>query len=400
MSQRIRIRHPLYKTPNTLFTFPASDGPDRDHAHYATIWLACSIFTNNRQDHWLSTSPGGEPRASPDVNGLLPANDYFLHVHNISDDPKMSRVFPIVPNFRSWRYPHDSLPPLWHKASQTDDSFARQTNFSIESIAIEHCRITKRQLEVDNSHILPVSEKLWFTNNEMEEYGDLRGRSGEIIADSLANLLRLRCDAHRLWDKLNFSIVSREDRSTESGAAWFTQAISDGEELHKHWHNQRLEPLARRPAQYLLARFAWDIFPKLHSFLQAGRGRLLVFSGLDGTVETRQCTEAECRKFTSGQGRNRSASPTKRARSEVSSSAGEVETWQLGDVLEASNTSSFASSHKCSSDGADSAVAGMHKIDNDRKRRKYGAKANDESDWDRYACGLENEDRGRKRIRI
>ena len=89
---------------------------------------------------------------------------------------------------------------------------------------------------------------------------------------------------------------------------------------------------------------------------------------------------------------------TKRVRSEVSSSAGEGETWHLGDGLEVSNTSSFASSHKSSSDGADSAVAGMHKIDNeDRKRRKYGVKANDESDWDRYACGLENADRGRKR---
>ena len=198
MSQRVRIRHPAYKTPNTLFTFPAGDSRDRDHAHYATIWIACSIFTNNRQDHWLSTSPTGELRASPDVNGLLPAKDCFLHIPSISDDLGMSRIFPIVPNFRAWRYPHGSLPPPWHKASQTDKNFARQTNFSIESIAIEHSRITKRQLEVDNAHILPVSEKLWFTNNEMEEYGDLRGRSRETIADSLTNLLRLRCDAHRL----------------------------------------------------------------------------------------------------------------------------------------------------------------------------------------------------------
>ena len=122
--------------------------------------------------------------------------------------------------------------------------------------------------------------------------------------------------------------------------------------------------------------------------------------GLDGTVETRQCTKAECQKFTLGQGRNRSASPTKRARSEVSSFAIEVETWQLGEGLEASDTASFASSYRWSSDGADSAVAGMPKINNgDRKRRTYGAKSSDESDWDRYVCGIEHKDRGRKRLR-
>ena len=42
----------------------------------------------------------------------------------------------------------------------------------------------------------------------------------------------------------------------------------------------------------------------------------------------------------------------------------------------------------------------MHKIDNeDRKRCAYGAKANDESDWDRDTYDLEYEERGRKRVR-
>ena len=119
MIQRIRVRHPGYKSPNTLFTFPASDGAHRDHAHYATIWIACSIFTNNRQDHWLSSSPSGEPKLSADANGFISAGEYFLHVPG--DDTDTPSLFPIVPSFRTWRYPHGSLPPLWAEASQSDD---------------------------------------------------------------------------------------------------------------------------------------------------------------------------------------------------------------------------------------------------------------------------------------
>ncbi|KAF2207523.1 hypothetical protein CERZMDRAFT_102416 [Cercospora zeae-maydis SCOH1-5] len=282
--QRVRVRHPGYNHPNILFMFPASDGAHRDHAHYATIWMACSIFIDNRQDHWLSSSTSGEPRMSANADGLIHSGDYFLHVPH--SDTDTSRLFPIVPNFRAWRYPHSSsLLPLWTEASHNDEVAARHTGCSTESIAVERCRITNRKLEVDNAHIIPVSEKLWFTNNEMGVYGDLYGRSGEIIADSFANLLRLRCDAHRLWDKLNFSIVPRNDHPAENRAAWFTQALGDDEELHQYWHRQKLNSLAGRPPQYLLARFAWDIFPKLHEFLQAGQERQLTVWTLDVQVQ-------------------------------------------------------------------------------------------------------------------
>lgn len=108
--QRIRVRPPGYKTPNTLFTFPASDGTHRDHAHYATIWIACSIFINKRRDHWLSSSTSGEPKLSADANGLVHAGDYFLHVP--SNDTDMSMLLPIVAKFRAWRYPYSNLLPL------------------------------------------------------------------------------------------------------------------------------------------------------------------------------------------------------------------------------------------------------------------------------------------------
>lgn len=383
ISQRIRVRHPGYKAQNTLFTFPASDGKHRGYAHYATVWVACFIFTNGEDDLWLSTSLEEEPRISGDTNGLIPAGDYYLHVPR--NDPQLTDTVPIVPNFRAWRFPHGSLPALWLQASQNAELLAQQTNFSLETIAIEHCRITNRQLEVDNAHIIPVSEKLWFTSNGMEEYGDLSGRSGEVIAVTLSNRIRLRCDAHRLWDKLNFSIVPREGDAPNDGAAWVTQAMSDGEELHEHWHGQRLQSLAGRPPQYLLARFAWDIFPKLHAFLQAGQKRRLIVCGADGIIETRKYGEKDCRQFTVGQGRGRSASPTKRARSEASGCAEDLEPIQRREDPIMFSSSLLGFGRRPCPDSADSAVAGIHKpansvFENDEVKSVF---VKCESEWSR-----------------
>jgi len=95
------------------------------------------------------------------------------------------------------------------------------------------------------------------------------------------------------------------------------QVLDDGEELHQYWHGIELQSLAGRPAQYLFARFAWDIFPRLHTFLRAGRERALLVCRLDGTIEDRKFVGPECWLFTESQGRNRSASPTKRSRSQA-----------------------------------------------------------------------------------
>ncbi|KAK6432776.1 hypothetical protein LTR95_011051, partial [Oleoguttula sp. CCFEE 5521] len=91
----------------------------------------------------------------------------------------------------------------------------------------------------------------------MEKYAYLQGRSGETVADGLSNKIRLRCDGHRLWDKLHFTVVAREGNGSDDAVAWYMQAIADGQELHDDWHGKRLQTLAGRPPEYLFARFAW-----------------------------------------------------------------------------------------------------------------------------------------------
>jgi hypothetical protein len=121
--------------------------------------------------------------------------------------------------------------------------------------------------------------------------------------------------------------------------------------LHQYWHGIELQSLAGRPAQYLFARFAWDIFPRLHTFLRARRERAPLVYRLDGTIEDRKYVCPECWLFTESQGRNRSASPTKRSRSQAN----------INDLerQQGFEEHSLSSSDRSTSDGADYAMRGV-----------------------------------------
>ncbi|KAK3670762.1 hypothetical protein LTR78_009334 [Recurvomyces mirabilis] len=408
MSQRVCIRHPGYNAPNTLFTLPASDGLDRDRAHYATVQAVSSIITNGAANAWLSKSSlANDDAVTPDLDGLIASGVYFLHVSQ--DDWSNKEPYPLVPNFRAWRFPHGALPPLWYQAARNDRRPSRTSEPVSSFVAGESCRITKKFLACDHAHIVPASEKLWFTSNEMGQYGQLSGRTGEAAADTSANMMRLRIDAHRLWDSHHFSIIAREDKAA-ADAVWFTQMIYEGEELYQDWHLRKLQPLAGRSPEYLYARFAWNIFPQLQEFLQAGQQRWLTVRGLNGRTETRAYNPTECREFTVGQGRGRSASPTKRARSETS---GNNDLGASDDLDEHESLRKLYDADATpTTPSFDSAIADMH----DECRCKRGSscgyddtfappppKPFQDQEWPRYLCGDYSDpeqDRGRKRQRV
>lgn len=229
----------------------------------------------------------------------------------------------------------------------------------------------------------------------MEEYADISGRSGEVIADTMSNRMRLRCDAHRLWDKLKFSIVPCDSNDANLGPMWITQATSDGDELHQYWHGQKLQPLAMRPPQFLFARFAWDIFPKLHAFLQAGQKRHLVICGADGVTECRYYDESESRELTVGQGRNRSASPKKRSRSSAGDHVEDLPSIQAreNDTSTYVHPAPFAAWY-------DPDIALLLADADSRDCTEEVLTCNDS--WHRHLRGEDviNEVRGRKRVRV
>jgi hypothetical protein len=304
-AQRITIKHPGYGGNNTILVLPACDGAGASgKAHYATIYSACVIIANNHKDGWLSLSRSGQPPVSADSEGLISAGVYFFHVN---PGPNLE-PYPIVPNFRAWTFPHEDLPSLWHESAQSAVAIEPRT-------ATETCRLTKKRLACENAHIIPSAEKSWFADNEMDRYGELGGRTGQDVADSPANSIRLRRDVHLLWDSLFFSIVPKESQNGETAdIRWCAHGMVQDEELHADYHNRPTESLAGRSVEYLYARFAWDIFPKVIGFLQSTQPRRLAVRQADGEVEVRIFSTQECKDFTRNQGRGRSASPTRRSR--------------------------------------------------------------------------------------
>jgi hypothetical protein len=95
---------------------------------------------------------------------------------------------------------------------------------------------------------------------------------------------------------------------------WCAHSMVQDEELYEDYHNRSTESLTGRAVEYFYARFAWDLFPKVIGFLQSTQPRRLAVRQPDGVMEVRSFSTQECQDFTRGQGRGRSASPTKRSR--------------------------------------------------------------------------------------
>ncbi|KAK3046438.1 hypothetical protein LTR09_012077 [Extremus antarcticus] len=311
---RITIKHPGYGGNNTLLALPACDGISKSHAHYATVHAACSIIAYSSADGWLSPSRNGEPRTEPDTEGLVPAGVYFFHVTTEDGEP-----FAVFPNFRVWPFRYGKGFVLWRQAAYEATALVSPA----APRTTETCRITNKSLACETSHIVPTSEKSWFADNEMDQYGELGGRTGQDVADCASNLLRLRRDVHYLWDNYYFSIVPKCTPESGDKGTWHTHSMSQDQEVYEDFHNKPTEPLAGRTAEYLFARFAWDIFPKLIGFLQSSQPRRLAVRQANGDVDVKFYTPPECRRFAEAQGRGRSASPTKRSRKDDSDSLAE-----------------------------------------------------------------------------
>jgi len=78
------------------------------------------------------------------------------------------------------------------------------------------------------------------------------------------------------------------------------------DELHTFYHNCVLHVMKGILRQFLFARFAWDIFPRLRNFLLARVSRRLKTS-----LGVENCSPEDIRDLCEREGRNRSLSPKK-----------------------------------------------------------------------------------------
>ncbi|KAL9036811.1 MAG: hypothetical protein Q9214_005975 [Letrouitia sp. 1 TL-2023] len=193
---RISFLHPCYKRyQNTLFFMYAFDSPNGG-LHHATARTACAIVAGNRWDGFLSLTPTGRAIEVAD-EALLMDNEYYFLVPGVFHQPSSSKrkdsvmliilcrqgplsasedtapststpsrlsalpdvglpyMYPIVPGFKQWTFPHNHLPDAWEQV----EIEASGSNCS-DAVALRDtsCRMTAYEEECDNSHLCPLSE--------------------------------------------------------------------------------------------------------------------------------------------------------------------------------------------------------------------------------------------------
>lgn len=306
-NDHVIVKHPGYSNSSTLVTFAAADYNDSGHGvHFGTVHVACAILANNRHDGWLSRSrsyTATGDRITQEHDSILPAGEYFYHVPLLDDYARPPLApYSVVPNFRAWKFPHGNIPQPWDTVLDraTIDDNAYPTDPSIRD---QTCRLTDFCMGCDYAHLIPVSEKDWFAENDLQQYFP-SSRRGRDTVDLSVNTILLRTDVHRLYDGMRWSIVPKSG----SLVAHITQHSA---ELEQEYHNVPLQPLRGIVPEYLYARFAWDITPNMLGFLQAGQERYLAIRQPDGSVKQEKFSPSECKKMAQSQGRLRSASPDK-----------------------------------------------------------------------------------------
>lgn len=303
---RVSIRHPAYDSPNTLLELDAVDTDEqgRHGVLFAMAHTSAAIVANNEFQGWLSTTKKGDlGRVQLAAGDLLAPGDYYFHVSNSGeasaapDAPDLS-PYPVVPNFRQWRFP-SQLPDFWMQAVIGASRFPQDVRARDES-----CLITRHRLVTSVAHVIPAVESEWFSTNEMYRFRTYTPE-GQPVIDKAENLILLRQDLHFAWDRADYSLLPKQDGDGIWKWALHAHTFSV-DELHTLYHNRILHSVRGVSRHFLFARFAWDIFPRLRTFLSAGVGRRIKTS-----QGVHDFTAEETRSLCEGQGRNRSLSPKK-----------------------------------------------------------------------------------------
>jgi len=170
-------------------------------------------------------------------------------------------LYPIVPSFQDWQFPHDRIPDFWPRAATASTAT---------------CSITDSNYAIDGAHIVPQKERAWYKDNNMKIYG-----AGLRDIDNQANILPLRKDIYHCFDNRWFVIVPKiakvETGSATPSIRYVTHIISrDAAELWPTYHNTLVESLRNSSRAYLFARFAWAILFRVKLFVINGYPRHVI----------------------------------------------------------------------------------------------------------------------------
>jgi hypothetical protein len=324
------FKHPAYQDQlddNDLFSLWAWDSPSGGLCH-ETALLACAIIACNATDGFLSKDQTGLERLDLKDNPILSSAVYYFHVpspdraYDTQPQPQpQPYAYPVCVSFDHWRYPHDADSfPAWMQpwATTADPEPQEQlmdtpsvSNVSAAVVARDRtCILTGEGDSLDRAHICPRSAQEWFHKNRMQRYNDRQDLSGDLITDDLANALAMSCSRHRAFDAGLFVFAPKR-------GTWVAHFMGVTAHYGSQHHNMPVKLPQNVAPQFLLARFAWTLFPRIKNFLEAGAPRLVRGQSKDPVSgrfqeEDRLLGREAISKILQA-GRGRSASPRKRS---------------------------------------------------------------------------------------
>lgn len=255
----IRFLHPGYGLfDTTLLCLPRVDrvaGTTTTFGvHYRTALLACQIIAGNAFDTgFLTLDKAGQVPVNLQLDDILIEDVYYLIVRGGPDQ------YPIVPSFQDWEFPHGRIPDSWPEVPATLIPPPGRCGISNFSFAIE------------DAHLVPQEEALWYARNDMGRYGD------EVLRDInvAANILPLKVDIHRCFDKRWFAIVPKVSGTAGPYSPQYAThvLVRAAAELWPTHHNTLVQYLHPEARPYLFARFAWAVLLQVKSFIIAGPER-------------------------------------------------------------------------------------------------------------------------------
>ncbi|KAK3363607.1 hypothetical protein B0T25DRAFT_469841 [Lasiosphaeria hispida] len=305
----ICFRHPAYTNHSLFLTLSRVDSAasiPTYGVHHRTALLACQIIAGNAfTNSYLSLDKAGQQQVQVPLDSVLTEDEYYFIVEGFA-------LYPIVPSFQDWEFPHGRIPDWWHSVNASP-------------IVTMDCGITNAGYAVEEAHLVPKEERAWYRENEMERYG-----VGLPDIDNKANLLPLRKDIHYSFDTRWFVIVPKmvtTDSSLQASPQYVTHIISQSAaELWPTYHTTIVESIHPRSQAYLFARFAWAILFRVKLFVIAGEPRhvIRVARTPAGTkkYKTEHCSGAELENAYGGGG-SKAATPlyTRKRRSAQASTA-------------------------------------------------------------------------------
>ncbi|KAH6628869.1 hypothetical protein F5144DRAFT_494826 [Chaetomium tenue] len=325
----VRFRHPAYpSSAPDLLVLMAADGHDACALDFDVVLTACCIVANTNWDdgYFAKKDPAtGDvlQRVSRPLDGLLRGLEYFFCVQGRDPTSVAPKVkYPVVPSFHHWRFPHGDLPLLWRNLNLPEFVLPHPT-LKGPAAAMGRditCRLSGYMDAVENAHLVPHAERLWFVSNRMDRYCRRPLEVAAINDDK--NILALRKDLHHLFEARRFTFMpKRFGACTSEPAELITHVLlpSGSPELVGLYHNRSPQPIRGISGECLFARFAWSLFTDEHIpfFLSDLQYVVCLWDKAKGEAEIRTMRGLDVRSsaqvFESTRSMSRSVSPKKRS---------------------------------------------------------------------------------------